>query len=43
VRSTHGYAYVFGVSLLTAESLGDDPDACKRRIADLITHNLSPD
>jgi AcrR family transcriptional regulator len=39
-RSTLVYAYVFGVSLLTPETLGDNPDACKRRIAALITHNL---
>jgi AcrR family transcriptional regulator len=39
-RSTLVYAYVFGVSLLTPETMGADPDACKRRIAALITHNL---
>jgi AcrR family transcriptional regulator len=40
-RSALVYAYVFGVSLLTPESLGDDPAACKRRIADLITYDLA--
>jgi AcrR family transcriptional regulator len=40
-RSTLVYAYVFGVSLLTPETLGENPDACKRRIADLITHDLN--
>ncbi len=39
-RSTLVYAYVFGISLLTPETLGTDAEACRRQIAELITRDL---